>query len=156
MDARRELLKKQEEHDEYKSAQVQKIRAVKDSRFPRADILIDELKQTPKYTQLVKYIQYLEHINVGTWCDNCKGAKTVHSDDADEFVKQLAANSPQQIAANSPQQTLQIDQLRADVASLKTITHALNARVSAIESTITAMQKNSYKVDLVSADELFQ
>lgn len=149
MDARRELLKKQEEHDDYKAAQVQKIREVKETRFPKADGLIDELKQTPKYTQLVKYIQYLEHINVGTWCDNCKGAKTIHMDSAEEFVKQLPP-------AAAPADTQAISQLRADVASLKTITQALNARVSAIESTIAAMQKSSYKVDLVSADELFE
>lgn len=155
MEARRELLKKQDAHDQYKSEQVSKIKEVKARRFKAADKLIAELREDNRYEDLVKYIQYLEHLNVGTWCDKCEAAKTVHTDDADEFVKQLAASAPPTVCAPKRADDV-IEQLRADVSGLKSITQALNSRVTAIESTIAAMQKNSYKIDLVSADELFE
>jgi len=151
MEARRELLKRQEAHDQYKSEQISKIKEVKARRFMTVDKLIADLRGNEKYEDLIKYIQYLEHINIGTWCDKCEASKTIHTEDADEFAKQLAAS----VRLARPGDDI-IEQLRADVSGLKSITQALNTRVSAIESTIAAMQKNSYKIDLISADGLFE
>jgi len=151
MEARRELLKRQNDHDQYKSEQVQKIKEMKAIRFTAVDSLIKELSANEKYEQLVKYIQYLEHLNVGTWCDKCAAAMTVHSADADEFIKQMASSAP----IPAPKMG-DIEQLKSDVSSLKKLTQALNSRVSAIESTILAMQKSSYQIELITADGLLE